>query len=214
MAVRSVLVLALASLGSCLPASEKRASLPPKTSVTALGVTKSTLPNIFRDGGGGATINGLNVQWYSDGLYTSDGKPPTSSGSNVVNFTSNSIAVSGYQGQPITSMTDFGNTQKGPNQFIPYFYNNGESDGATGIWPNEPIATLQGGKSGVGFPQVVDRNAIRANKRADLYNTPVQISFTGYGPVASRPTQKLFVQGEPYYGTFSAFVGVDGYLYA
>lgn len=214
MAIKSIVVLALASLSSCLPANEKRASLPPKTSVKALGLESSNFPNIYRDGGGGAKINGLNVQWFSDGIYTTDGKIPANNMANWANFTSNSLAVSGYQGAPITSMTDFGNSQKGPNQFIPYLYNAGEKDSTYGIWPNCPIATLQGGTQGVGFPQVVNRTAITAGKTADLYNTPVLIGFTGYGPVASRPVQKLFVHGEPYYGTFSAFVGVDGYLYA
>lgn len=119
-----ILGLLLASEALLCQAStiQKRASLPPKTSVVQLGLTKSTLPNIWRDGGGGATINGLNVMIFSDGLYTNDGKPPASDGHNVVNFTSNSIAVSGYQGQPITSLTDFGTQDKGPRQQIPYFY--------------------------------------------------------------------------------------------
>ena len=153
MLTQSLLILTSASLGMCLPnpIQPRAAALPPKTSVTQLGLTKSTLPNIYRDGGGGATINGLNVIWFSDGIYTTDGNPPKSDFSNWANFTSNSLAVSGYQGQPITSLTDFGNAQKGPIQQIPYFYSksmliawphgtmnanitlqdNGENDGVT-----------------------------------------------------------------------------------
>jgi hypothetical protein len=180
--------------------------------VVYLGVTTSNLPNEYRDGGGGGQINGLNFMMFSDGIYTTGGVPK-SDWSNVANFTSNSIACSGYEGVAITVLKDFGTTAKGPLQTIPFFYNNGERESVTGVWPNQNIATLCSGLCGVSFPAVVNRTAIAAGTDGTLYNTGVEVTLTAYGPVASRPTQSLFLNGEPQYGTFGTLAGIDGYLY-
>ncbi|KAJ9148682.1 Amino acid permease [Pleurostoma richardsiae] len=149
---------------------------------------------------------------FSDGIYTTGGVPK-SDWSNVANFTSNSIACSGYEGVAITVLKDFGTTAKGPLQTIPFFYNNGERESVTGVWPNQNIATLCSGLCGVSFPAVVNRTAIAAGADGTLYNTGVEVTLTAYGPVASRPTQSLFLNGEPQYGTFGTLAGIDGYLY-
>ncbi|KAJ1551990.1 hypothetical protein HK405_013136 [Cladochytrium tenue] len=206
-AATAIAVVALASVAAAA------GSVTPAASALYLGTTVSNLPNIYRDGGGGGAINGLNWMWFSDGLYTSDGAVPEASLANLANFTSNSIACSGYQGAAITQLLDFGTTAKGPNQFIPYFYTAGESDSITAVWPNQNIATLCSGACGVGFPQVVNRTALAAGLSANLYNTAVQISLTAYGPVASRPVRSLFTAGQPAFGSFSSLLAADGYLY-
>lgn len=189
-----------------------RASLPPQSSVTFLGQTTSNEANIFRDGGGGGKINGLNFMIFSDGIYTNDDAVPLNSMNNWANFTSNSIACSNCDGHGITSLQDFGTAEKGPLQQVPYFYSNGEDDSKNAIWPNQGIATLCGGICGVSFPIVVDRSSLSTGK-GTLYNTGIQIGLTAYGPTVSRPTQALFKAGEPLFGTFGTLVGIDGYLY-
>lgn len=208
-----LLLAALSGLGNCSPTRRGLEKRAPKASVQYLGVTSSNLPNEYRDGGGGGQINGLNFMMFSDGIYTSSGVPQDNL-SNWANFTSNSIACSGYKGAAITSLTDYGTAAKGPYQTIPFFYSKGESESATGIWPNQNIVTLCSGSCGVSFPLVVNRTAINAGSTdAVLYNTGVQITLNGDVPVATRPTQSLFVHGEPQYGSFSAMAGIDGYLY-
>ncbi|KAK3331505.1 hypothetical protein B0H66DRAFT_98761 [Apodospora peruviana] len=180
-------------------------------SVVSLGFLTSNYPNIYRDGGGGGQVNGLNLIMFSDGMYTSGGVP---NDNNLRNFTSNSIAVSGYQGAPIQAMTDFGTADKGPKQQIPYFYNNGENDLATGIWPNQNLVTLCDGHCAVSFPEVIARDPNHDGMSiASLYNTAVKIEVGAYGPVVTRPTMALFRAGEPLFGTFCALGGIDGYIY-
>ncbi|KAE9363772.1 hypothetical protein N431DRAFT_474773 [Stipitochalara longipes BDJ] len=203
-------------LSNCMAVSalNSRASLPPQTKVAFLGRTTSNLPNIFRDGGGGGKINGLNFMIFSDGIYTTDRKVPANDTSNWANFTSNSIACSNFDGQGITSLTDFGTMEKGPWQQIPYFYNNGEDDSKNGIWPDQGFATLCGGTCGVSFPLVIDRTIAGENGGSGaLYSTGIEVRLTAYGPIVSRPTQTLFKNGEPLFGTFGTLVGIDGYLY-
>ena len=183
------------------------------TTVTQLGFTTSNYPAIYRDGGGGGTVNGLNLMWFSDGIFT-DGTAPKDNLSNWRNFTSNSIAVSGYLGAPIQTLTDYGNVQKGPRQQIPYYYNNGETDQKTGIWPNQNLVTLCDGGCAVSFPLVVNRTAANAGSLdINLYNTPVKVDVGAFGPTVTRPTRALFYNGEPLYGTYCSYYGIDGYLY-
>ncbi|KAH8896556.1 hypothetical protein GQ53DRAFT_713297 [Thozetella sp. PMI_491] len=179
------------------------------TSVTELGFTTSNLPNIYRDGGGGGVVNGLHLMVFSDGIYTTGGVPKDDF-SNWLNFSSNSIAVSAYLGAPVQSLTDFGSTAKGPRQQIPFYYNSGESDSATGIWPNQNLITLCDGGCAVSFPEVIARNG---NSAVSLYNTPINIQVGAFGPVVTRPVQALFRQGEPLYGTYCSVKGIDGYIY-
>ncbi|KAH8895323.1 hypothetical protein GQ53DRAFT_714945 [Thozetella sp. PMI_491] len=184
----------------------------PKVSIDTIGYTTSNFPNIYRDGGGGGKINGLDFIWFADGMYTSGGEPAGDE-SNLLKFTSNSIACSNCDGAGITSLTDFGDAQHGPNQFVPFYYQNGEDDSITGVWPNQGFATLCDGACAVAFPDVINRTAFRTGQEAGLYNTPVQITLSDGRPVASRPSQSLFVNGEPFFGTFATYVGNDGYLY-
>ncbi|KAH8887270.1 hypothetical protein GQ53DRAFT_726707 [Thozetella sp. PMI_491] len=211
---KRLVVSLLVSLVSAAPPGQKDKRVTINTSVVNLGLATSTLPNIYRDGGGGGDVNGLHWMWFSDGIYTKDGRVPADDLSNWANFTSNSIAASGYQGKAINQLTDFGDTTKGPRQQIPYYYNAGESDSVTGIWPNQNWVTLCDGGCALSYPIVVNRTAISAGVEADLYNTPVHIEIGAFGPIATRPVQALFRVGEPLYGSFSAFLGVDGYIYA
>lgn len=194
------------SLTAPSPLLKTRATLPPTYSVVPLGDTTSTIPNIYRDGGGGGKINGLNFIWFADGITTTGGVPDTTSLDNWVNFSSNSIAYSEYNGGGPTVLEDFGTTS--PRQQIPYFYGHGEDDSTTAIWPNNNFATLCNGGCGVGFPPVTDRAS-----ESLMYNTVVQIEIGAFGPVATRPVQTLFTAREPQFGSFSCFLGVDGYLY-
>ncbi|KAI9745020.1 MAG: hypothetical protein M1818_001298 [Claussenomyces sp. TS43310] len=203
----TLIVALVAACASCTPALVKRASLPPTSSVLLLGNTSSTIPNIYRDGGGGGQVNGLNFLNWADGVTTTGGVPD-SENSNWINFTSNSISYSGYDGGGPTAIQDFGTTS--PRQQIPYFYENGEGDFITGIWPNENIATLCGGQCGVGFPPVINRTA----GGTLLYNTGVNITVSAYGPSVSRPVQSVFSADEPQFGSFCALPDTQGeYLY-
>ena len=214
-AIWLLVLTALLLMSNCkaILALQLRATLPPQTNVKFIGTTNSNLPNIFRDGGGGGKINGLNFLIFSDGIYTTNGKVPANDFSNWANFSSNSIACSDFDGAGITSLTDFGTTGRGPWQQIPFFYNDGENSSKNGIWPDQGFATLCSGTCGVSFPLVVDRTLTGAGKDGALYNTGIEVQLTAYGPVVRRPTQTLFKAGEPLYGTFGTFVGIDGYLY-
>ncbi|KAH8646809.1 hypothetical protein BX600DRAFT_518832 [Xylariales sp. PMI_506] len=192
------------------PGVQKRA---PQISFKLLGTTTTNLPNIYRDGGGSGTVDGQNIVWFSDGLYTSGGLP-AADGSNVVNFTSNSIAITNAGGQGITSLQDFGTTEKGPYQSIPFYYDNGETDSLTGIWPNQNLVTLCDGACAVGFPVVVNRTLVGQLIIGDLYNTGVEVRLTPTGPVSTRPVQGIFdaLVGEPLFGSFCVYAE-GGYLY-
>ncbi|KAH8893654.1 hypothetical protein GQ53DRAFT_859561 [Thozetella sp. PMI_491] len=214
MGVKTLLAL-LAPLAAAAPHGpenrvQKRVTI--NTSVKSLGLTTSNFPYIYRDGGGGGNVNGLHLMIFSDGIYT-DGSDPKNDLSNWRNFTANSIAVSAYQGAPVTTLFDIGTSDKGPRQQIPYYYNNGENDDKTGIWPNQNIATLCNGGCGVSFPEVVDRDKIRAGQPASLGNTAALITVGAFGPTVSRPAQIIFKPGEPLYGTFASYAGIDGYIY-
>lgn len=201
----------LATLAAAAPSElHRRASLPPVIqSAVTLGNSTSNFPRIYRDGGGGGQINGKNYAIFSDGIYTTSGIPKNDL-SNWANFTSNSIALIANPSNP-RALTDYGNSVKGPIQPIPYFYNSGESDSNTGIWPNNNIVTLCSGSCGVTFPIVISRVG---GVVTDLYNTGVKITIAADGtPIATRPTKSLFLANEPNYGSFSAVTGIDGYLY-
>jgi hypothetical protein len=184
----------------------------PRVHITTIGNTKSNFPNIFRDGGGGGTVNGHHYMMFSDSMFTSGGLP-RADGTNIVNFTSNTIACSNCDGRGVESLQDFGTDEGGPYQQIPFFYDNGETDMITGIWPNQNIATICQGSCGISFPQVVNRTAFSAGLDENLYNTAVEITLRGTKPVVRRPMQSIFKAGEPLFGTFGTFVGDNGYLY-
>lgn len=202
------------------PSTHISQQLPPKiANITFVGDTISNLPHIYRDGGGGGTLQGRHLALFSDGLYTTGGDPKPDN-SNVVNFTSNSLACFDYNDKGVQHLLDFGTSEKGPKQQVPYFESNGENGFATGVWPNQNIAIICNGTMGVSFPQVVNRTAIRNNEEGgSLYNTGVEIKFPpSYSkdvePVVSRPVQALFKHGEPGFGTFCALAdNKDGYLY-
>lgn len=192
------------------------------TQVHLLGKQQSNFPHIFRDGGGGGTVSGQELIIFADGTYT-NGPPPTDP-SLIVNFISNSIAVLGPSGAATTTIrrvTDTGSADKGPNQALPFFTDQGETPFSHGIWPNENIASIQGGTVGVTFPEVIDRNLFKQQKQALLYNTPIEIhvkSAHGTATVSvSRPHKSLFLYGEPMFGSFASYVatrdGDESYLY-
>lgn len=181
------------------------------TSVSVIGFETSTLgPNLYRDGGGGASIDGQHIVWYSDGIWTKGG-PPTASLSNWLNFSSNSIAMCAYQGAELNDMFDFGTAGKGPSQQVPYFYDSEENDSSHGIWPNQNLITLCNGACAVGFPEVVRRH--RSGDASMVYNTAVKVELNPFGPVVTRPLKALFNAGEPAYGSFASYCGLDGYIY-
>ncbi|EJD54806.1 hypothetical protein AURDEDRAFT_141506 [Auricularia subglabra TFB-10046 SS5] len=207
-------LLALSAVGTVAvagPSVKRFAAVPPVVArVDILGNSTSNLPNIYRDGGGGGTIGGRQYVIFSDGIYTTGGTPKF--GQNWANFTSNSIAYSNWNGGGPQQLFDWGNTEKGPVQPIPFKYGEGESDSTTGIWPNENIVTSCDGNCGITFPLVIRRSG---SESSALYSTGIKITINpAFGqPIVERPTKALFYAGEPLYGTFSTIVGIDGYFY-
>jgi hypothetical protein len=87
-----------ATAGLCVHASVliPRASLPPTYTVQDLGLSQNPgFPNLYRDAGGGAKINGVNIIAFSDSFVT-DGAPD----GNLKTFVSNTFAYTGYVGYP------------------------------------------------------------------------------------------------------------------
>lgn len=191
-----------------MPASTTQRVDNISTEVRMLGRQESNFPHIFRDGGGGGTVGGLNLIIFADGSYTR-GPPPTDN-REIVSFISNSVAVIG---STIKTVTDTGTMERGPDQAIPFYESDGEVPMNTGVWPNQNIAPILDGSSGVTFPAVIDRPRFAAQKDPLLYNTPVEIRIQNGRPHVTRPAKSLFMQDEPLFGTFAAFPGSDGFLY-
>jgi len=158
---------ALAPIIDAVLASIAPQIAPQIQSVMMIGTATSNFPNIYSDGGGGGTINGRNLIMISDGTCTGGGIP-TSDNSNLVNFTPYSIACSSCDDYGITSLQDFGTSSKGPYQQIPFFYDGGENETVTAIWPNSAIASLCNCSCGVSFPPVVNRTAFKAGENPAL----------------------------------------------
>ena len=194
-------------LGSCSRTVSRRASLPPQYTYQIIGNSSSTFPNVYRDGGGGGQINGLNFVVFADGTETTGGYP-LDDGSNFAGFESNSIVYSEYNGGGPQNFMDFGSNNI-PKLFVPF--TSDEDPNKTGIWPNSNIATLCGGHCGVAFYPVINRTACPAC--TNLYGTGVNITVGAYGPSATRPVKALFQPDEVNYGLFSSLLGIDGYLY-
>ena len=184
----------------------------------SFGQQISNFPHIFRDGGGGGTVNGQHIIMFADGTYTR-GLPPTDL-SRMVSFVSNSIGVLGSNTSATTSIarvTDAGTPDRGPDQAIPFFTSQGETPHDTAVWPNCNVATVVEADAstrdvyGVSFPEVIDRNAFRAQKEALLYNTPIAIRMDAkQRPVVTRPQQSLFMRGEVTFGSFCLYSDAVG----
>ncbi|EPE02194.1 amino acid permease [Ophiostoma piceae UAMH 11346] len=184
----------------------------------SFGQQVSNFPHIFRDGGGGGTVNGQHIIIFADGTYTR-GLPPTDL-SRMVNFVSNSIGILGSSTSATTNIarvTDVGTPDRGPDQAIPFLTNQGETPHDTAVWPNCNIATVVEADAskrdvyGVSFPEVIDRNAFRAQKEALLYNTPIAIRMDeNQRPVVTRPQKSLFMQGEVTFGSFCVYSDAVG----
>lgn len=92
MAYQSLLLGAFAGLGIRAAGLTPRASLPPVYTVTDLGLSQNPgYPNLYRDGGGGAKLNGVNLIVFSDSFVT-DGAPD----GNLRTFVSNTFAYTGF----------------------------------------------------------------------------------------------------------------------
>lgn len=200
-----ITLLPLLGLCSSNPLS-KRASLPPKFTYDLIGNSTTTFSNVYRDGGGGGKINGLNFVTFADGSYTSGGYP-LNDNSNLVGAGSNSIVYSGYEGKGPQNFMDFGSNNQ-PKLFVPF--TSDEVPSETAIWPNSNIETLCGGTCGIAFYPVANRST---DEGSAMYGTGVNISVGAYGPVATRPMKALFAADEVMYGLFSSLLGVDGFLY-
>ena len=202
----------------CTEALVPRASLPPKFTVEDIGQQTSNFLNVYRDGGSGGTVNGLNLITFSDTTTTSGGTTGTMKG-----FSDNTIAYMGQNGAAINSLTDFG-TNNIPRMPIPFQKN--ESDytnqhfSAAGdgrrcvLWPQGSIATLADGKTGIAVYPV----SIYGTGGGDLYNTLVTITADSTnGPAVERTVPQLFYAGEPLYGKFGTIRSHDTndlYLFA
>ncbi|KAJ4304694.1 hypothetical protein N0V90_000221 [Kalmusia sp. IMI 367209] len=184
-----------------------RASLPPKFSVEEIGIQSSNFPDVYRDGGGGGTLNGLHLITFSDTTTTTGGIVGSMKG-----FTDNTIAYVGQNGQPINKAADFGSNGV-PGMPIPFTQNETqyttdhfEKDGLRCVlWPQGSIATLPGdGNRGVAIYPI----GIYGTEKKDLYNTLVEITADPItGPSVERVIPQLFYEGEaPLYGVFSTIV--------
>lgn len=180
-------------------------SILPTWTINSLGRTEqdSQHPYIFRDGGGGGTVNGYNIIVFSDTIT------PTSSGTMRAMY-SNSIAYSSKT-NPL-QLTDFGSNGI-VRQGIPNFgdetpgFVNGKR---TIIWPSSAIIDLNG--TGVYFLPVA--SITTDAKSEQLYSTICTITATETGPTVKRIVPKLFAAGETWYGVFSALLHPrDGHLY-
>jgi hypothetical protein len=88
----SILFAMVAEFGVDAAGLKPRASLPPTYTVQDLGLSQNPgFPNLYRDGGGGAKINGVNIIAFSDSFVT-DGAPT----GNLKTFVSNTFAYTGY----------------------------------------------------------------------------------------------------------------------
>jgi hypothetical protein len=212
--MRSILYTAAASLlASQALGLVARANLPPQFTVKSIGIQSSNFPNVYRDGGGGGTINGVKIMTFSDTTTTAGGMTGPMKG-----FTDNTIAYVGHNGQPLHQTTDFG-ANGVPVMPIPFTQNETQytadhfdKDGTRCVlWPQSSIATLptlDGGELGVAvYPVAI----YGSNTQGDLYNTLVEITADpAAGPKVERVVPQLFYSGEsPLYGGFSTIVSRD-----
>ncbi|KAK7183176.1 hypothetical protein DPSP01_011441 [Paraphaeosphaeria sporulosa] len=187
-----------------------RANLPPKFTVDSIGIQSSNFPDVYRDGGGGGTINGVNIMTFSDTTTTAGGVTGSMKG-----FADNTIAYVGQNGAPLHQTTDFG-ANGVPSMPIPFTQNETQytadhfdKDGTRCVlWPQASIATiptLDGGELGIAVYPVA---LYSSNIQNDLYNTLVEISADPVaGPKVERVVPQLFYADEsPLYGGFSTVV--------
>lgn len=97
----SILFFVAAGFGVDAARLKPRASLPPTYTVQDLGLSQNPgFPNLYRDGGGGAKINGVNIIAFSDSFVT-DGAP----NGNLKTFVSNTFAYTGFVFYPASLNT-------------------------------------------------------------------------------------------------------------
>lgn len=197
-----VTLLLFGVLSFCSALVEKRASLPPRFTSKIIGNATGLFRDCFRDGGGGGKVGGYNIINFSDDTCTTGGYA-LPKGANTKGGGSNSIILTNFNGGGPDSSADFG-ANGIPRQQVPTFPS--EDSNNVRIWPNANIATACGGQCGISFYPVILNGQY-------AYSTGVNITVTGFGPVVTRPVQSLFGPNEVGYGTFSSFVGIDGYLY-
>lgn len=190
-----------------------RATLPPQFTVEPIGVQSSNFADVYRDGGGGGTINGLNIMTFSDTTTTAGGVQGAMKG-----FTANTFAFVGQNGQTLDKTTDFG-ANGVPNAPIPFTQNETQfttdhfdKDGTRCVlWPQSSFATvpmLDGSQVGVAMYPVA---IYGGNIQNDLYSTLVEITADPIaGPKVERAVSQFFYAGEgPLYGVFSTIVSHD-----
>jgi hypothetical protein len=186
-----------------------RSLLPPIFGYELKGPASGGFSNVYRDGGGGGRIGGIDFVVFADGIKTSGGYPQDDN-SNLQGFQSNSIAAFDFTQRKGSNYTfqDYGRNQI-PDIFVPFFPD--EHPDSTAIWPNSNIATIGSGDVGVSFYPVVDRATGPLFK--PIYGTGIKITIKDHGPVATRPVKKLFESNEVHYGLFSSLVSNDSFLY-
>ncbi len=204
--------------------------------VRSLGQQQSNFPHVFRDNGGGGTVDGQHLIIFADSTYTR-GASPAVDPRGVVGFVSNSLAVLGdcmSATTAITRVVDTGTAAHGPALAVPFLTEQGESPTGTAVWPNQNIAPVgRDASRGIAFPEVIDRELYRAQKPPLLYNTAIEIRLAdglpgrgpggpGVGgaekrhsagvpqPVVRRAVKSLFVAGEPMFGSFAVYYDGDG----
>ena len=187
-------------------------NVPPKGPVYDYGNSQSnTFANLYRDGGGGITINGINLMVFSDSYITAGNTTDT-----LQQFVANTFAycppLSGTG--PIT-FRDFSNNGYLVTE-VPVTSSDTPvvSGGRNAIWPSQSLiesTNAQGQPVAVAIMPVI-QNAKYGDIKY-LYSTLVEVTVGQNGPSATRIVPKLFDASEPTYGNFGLTKGMDGYTY-
>lgn len=187
----------LSSVGACVRTKGWDHVKAPKWTITPLGNTTTNLANVYRDGGGGGRVAGVNLINYSDTMTSNE---PLEDGGNMTGFVSNSLAIMGHNGGGPQNFLDFP-ASNGLTPRIEVPWTPSENSGVDrAIWPNSGIAPACNGSCGVAYYGVYNRAA----NNVLMYTTGVNITLnaTGY-PNVTRPVEQIFQVGEPYYGKLS-----------
>ncbi|KAF2814104.1 uncharacterized protein BDZ99DRAFT_231473 [Mytilinidion resinicola] len=207
----SILTLSLLSLASPGLAGvivPRSGTLPPKFTVSEYSNDAVGFPNVYRDGGGGGTINGKNIIVFCD-TTTTDGGPS----GKMIGFTSNSAAYA--NADTPTSLTDFGSSGI-PKTAVAYTtaeaaYTSkhfGSDGGREVLWPGSAITDV-GNNIGVFAADIAVYGGPSPGKN---YSTLVEVTASDSGPTFTRVVEKLFLSNEVSYGSFGTAKAWNGKL--
>lgn len=166
-------------------------------------------PNMYRDGGGGITVAGVNLMTFSD-TYTTNGGLTGS----WTSFVANTYSYAGTNASDATMMKSFGSGGK-PNLAVSLLPNETfvGSNGRYCIWPSNSLIPYNVGGQDVAVGVMPMLTNLVGGIMNLNYNTLVQVAMTATGPVTTRLVPALFYATEIPYGSFGLLKGPDGYTY-